>query len=83
MGRYPLSTYRMYNIIKYWKYVLESDNCIIVACYKILYDNCEILGHKNWAYFVRKYLSELFFFLKLGWTNHKQIIFIMYKTTNF
>ena len=30
--------------------------------YKILYDNCEILGHKNCVYFVKKYLSELFFF---------------------
>ena len=52
----------MYDIIKYWKYVSDSDNCIIVACYKMLYDNCEILGHKNWVYFVKKYLSELGFF---------------------
>ena len=61
-GRYPLSTYRVYNIIKYWKYVLDSDNCIIVASYKILYNNCERFGQKNWVYFVQKYLSELVFF---------------------
>ena len=41
---------------------LEYDNCIIIASYKILYDNCEGLGHKNWVYFVKKYLSELLFF---------------------
>ena len=48
----------MYNIIKYWKYVLNSDSCIIVACYKIMHDNFEILGLKIWVYFVKKLLSQ-------------------------
>ena len=82
LGRYPLSIYRMNNIIKYWKYVLDSDNCIIVACYKILFDNCEIFGRET-GYILLRNMCQDFFFWKLGFTNHKQSIFIIYKTTNF
>lgn len=51
----------MYNIIKYGKYILESDNCIIVDCYKIMYDYCEILGLKNWVYFVKIFIGIVYF----------------------
>ena len=33
LGRCPLSIYRMYNDIEYWKYFSDSDNCIIVDSY--------------------------------------------------
>ena len=37
----------------------DSDNCIKVACYKILYDNCEILGHKNChGYILLRYINQ-------------------------
>ena len=37
-----------------------------------MYDNCEKLGHKNLVYFVKKYLSELWFFFLENWD--RQII---------
>lgn len=33
LGRCPLSIYRMYNDIEYWKYFSDSDNCKIVDSY--------------------------------------------------
>ena len=69
----------MYNIIKYWKYVLDSDSCIIVSCYKILYYNCEILGHKNLVYFVKKIFIRIVFFFE-NWDrqiiNKSSLLFI-------
>lgn len=82
LGRYALCTYRKYDI-KYWKYVFDSDNCIIVAFYKIMYVNCKIFGYKNSVFFVKKYLSE---FLFQNWDSlfiNKSSFIIMYKITNF
>ena len=56
LGRYPLSTYRMYNTIKYWKYVLYSDNCMIVVKYLVI----------NTGYILLRNVYQNLIFVKLG-----------------
>lgn len=54
--------YRMFNIIKFWKNVLISDNCIIRYCYEVMYINCEEYGYKNWVFDVKKIFIDFGFF---------------------
>jgi exonuclease III len=60
LGRYPLRYIRIYRMIKYWCKLLNTNNCILRACYDTLYADAQ-RNVKNWAYNIKTELTDLGF----------------------
>lgn len=58
LARFPLQLYRYIRIIKYWLKLLNSDNCVLKACYNDMYDRIDSDGKYNWLVQVKDLLCR-------------------------
>ena len=58
LGRFSLITERYVKIVKYWFKLVNTNNCILSACYKYLLDDCIRNNSINWVSLVRETLCK-------------------------
>lgn len=59
LGRFPSLYYRKFALIKYWRKLLNSNNCILLNCYYNLFNDVENNKKINWVSDVKNCLIDV------------------------